>query len=252
MASHNNRIALITGGAGSIGRAISRRFAEMGATVIIADVSETADGWSETLRQEGFLSESLVFDVSDEAAVENAAQEVLGRHGRVDILVNNAGIVLRKAGKKVSALELSSSDWHRVIAVNLTGAFLMSRAFVPTMVKAGWGRVINMSSMGGRVGSRINGMHYSASKAGLIGMSRTLALEVSRTGVTVNVIAPGRIATDMNLSEGTAAEFIDTFIPMGRLGVPDEVAASAVYLASDDAGYVTGSILDVNGGWYMP
>ncbi len=252
MGMHDSRIALVTGGAGSIGRQICRRLAEAGATVIVVDQSDRASAFAAELVAEGFKAEGLVCDVSDEAGVAALAAEVISRHGRVDILVNNAGIVLRKQGQKVPALQLSLDDWSRVIAVNLTGAFLFARAFVPLMMEAGWGRVINMSSMGGRVGSRINGMHYSASKAGLIGMSRTLALEVSRSGVTVNVIAPGRIATEMNTSEGTSDALIDTFIPAGRLGVPTEVAACALYLASEDASYVTGAILDVNGGWYMP
>lgn len=252
MGMHDSRVALVTGGAGSIGRQICRRLAGAGAHVIVVDQSDRAGAFAAELEEAGFRSEGMVCDVSDEAAVDALAASVTERHGKVDILINNAGIVLRKQGRKVPALQLSLDDWNRVLAVNLTGAFLFVRAFVPLMVEAGWGRVINMSSMGGRVGSRINGMHYSASKAGLIGMSRTLALEVSRAGVTVNVIAPGRIATEMNTSEGTSDQLIDTFIPAGRLGGPEEVAACAMYLASDDASYVTGAILDVNGGWYMP
>ncbi|TCT00601.1 SDR family oxidoreductase [Aquabacter spiritensis] len=252
MAMHESRVALVTGGAGSIGRRICRRLAEAGAHVVVVDQSDRARAYAAELTADGLKAEGLVCDVSDEAAVATLAQDVKARHGKVDILVNNAGIVLRKEGTKVPALALSLEDWSRVLAVNLTGAFLFVRAFVPAMTQAGWGRVINMSSMGGRVGSRINGMHYSASKAGLIGMSRTLALEVSRAGVTVNVIAPGRILTDMNQAEGTSDQLIDTFIPAGRLGTPEEVAACAFYLASDEASYVTGAILDINGGWYMP
>jgi len=252
MGMHDSRVALVTGGAGSIGRQICRRFAEAGATVLVVDQSDSAFAFAATLTAEGFRAEGWVCDVADAPGVAALAEAITARHGKVDILVNNAGIVLRKAGKKVPALELSLEDWSRVIAVNLTGAFLFVRAFVPPMVEARWGRVINMSSMGGRVGSRINGMHYSASKAGLIGMSRTLAMEVSRAGVTVNVITPGRIATDMNQAEGTSDALIETFIPAGRLGTPPEVAACALFLASEEASYITGAILDVNGGWYMP
>ena len=190
--------------------------------------------------------------MTDADAIAATAADLRATVGPVEILVNNAGFSLRPDGAKPpSALTLSLADWTTVITGNLTSTFLMCQAFVPDMVERGWGRVVNMSSLCGRMGSRVNGLHYVAAKSGIIGLSRTLALEVGRSGVTVNTIAPGRIATSRNVREGTSAGIVENFIPLNRLGTVEEVADGIAYLASEGASYVTGAVLDVNGGWYM-
>lgn len=173
-------------------------------------------------------------------------------YGFVDVVINNAGFGLRVRGVvQPSSFSISTSDWQKVIDGNMTSAFPMSRAFMPVMIERGWGRVVNMSSLGGRVGSRISGLHYSAAKAGINAMTRTLALEAGQYGVTVNSVAPGRIATPRNVSDGTPDQLISTYIPDKRLGTSEEVADAVAFLASDASGYVTGAVLDVNGGWFM-
>lgn len=253
MPSNNRaRTVLVTGAAGAIGRVVAASFAEAGHLTIMADKSPTIDEAARAIAEKGGRVEALLLDVTDEAAIEAAAADIFARHGVVDILVNNAGFGLRPEGiSQPPALKITLSDWSTVITGNLTSTFLMSRAFVPAMIEKGWGRVINMSSLGGRIGSRVNGMHYSAAKAGIIGLTRTLAVEVARNGITVNVVAPGRIATERNVREGTRPGIIENFIPVGRLGTMEEVADAVMYLASDGASYVTGTVLDVNGGWYM-
>jgi 3-oxoacyl-[acyl-carrier protein] reductase len=246
-----NKVALLTGASGGIGVCAAERLVREGAYVILLDRSPKVSDVADQLAQKGHGAEAIVGDITDVKHMHQVATDSVAKHGRVDILVNNAGIQLRTEGKKTSALDISLDDWRTMLNVNLTGAFILIRELVPGMVSRGWGRVINMSSLGGRIGSRFNGMHYSATKAGLIGMSRTLALEVSRSGVTVNCIAPGRIATEDNKRFGTAQTLIDNYIPAGRLGTPEDVAAAICFLASDDASYITGIALDVNGGFYM-
>jgi 3-oxoacyl-[acyl-carrier protein] reductase len=246
-----NKIALLTGASGGIGVFAAARLAGEGAYVILLDRSPKVREVADRLNSQGHGVEGIVGDISDAEHMHKVATDALAKHGRVDILVNNAGVQLRAEGKKTSALDITLEDFRTMLNVNLTGTFIMTRELVPAMVKQGWGRVINMSSLGGRIGSRFNGMHYSATKAGMIGMSRTLALEVSRYGVTVNCIAPGRIATEDNKRFGTAQALIDNYIPAGRLGTPDDVAGAICFLASDDASYITGTTLDVNGGFYM-
>lgn len=247
------RIALVTGAAGEIGGVTARRLSGEGYGLILVDQSADVINFRDELGggDGAAIVEGHVLDVSDADAVDALCSDLLERHGCIDVLINNAGIQLRANGKKTPALEVSVADFERIIAVNLLGPFLFTRRLAPAMVKKGWGRIINMSSLGGRVASRFNGMHYSASKAGLIGMTRTLALEVSRSGVTANAIAPGRIATEANKRFGTDQAVIDALIPAGRLGTADEVAGVVSFLASDDAAYITGVTIDVNGGFYM-
>lgn len=246
-----DKIALLTGASGGLGTCAAERLASEGAYVILLDRSPKVRDLAHNLARKGYGVEAVVGDITDAEHMHAVSSDAVAKHGRVDILINNAGVQLRAEGKKTSALEISLDDWRTMLNVNLTGAFILIRELVPGMVSRGWGRVINMSSLGGRIGSRFNGMHYSATKAGLIGMSRTLALEVSRSGVTVNCIAPGRIATEDNKRFGTAQALIDNYIPAGRLGTPEDIAAAICFLASDDASYITGATLDVNGGFYM-
>lgn len=247
------RIALITGAAGEIGRVTARRLSSEGYGLVLVDQSaEVAKLKDELSKGDGStVVEDYVLDVSDVEAVDSLCRTLISRHNCIDVLINNAAIQLRAEGKKTPALEISPADFERIVAVNLFGPFLFTRGLAPAMVEKGWGRIINMSSLGGRVASRFNGMHYSATKAGLIGMTRTLALEVSRFGVTANAIAPGRIATEANKRFGTDQSVVDALIPAGRLGTAEDVAGVVSFLASDDAGYITGATIDVNGGFYM-
>jgi 3-oxoacyl-[acyl-carrier protein] reductase len=251
MTKSQARIAVVTGAAGDIGRAIAKRFANDGYRLILVDRMPRVKDVAQELSRPDAAAEHYVVDIAKADEVAAFCKQVLAKHGTIDILVNNAGVTLREEGKKPPAFSITVEDWTTMLAINLTGAFLLIRELVPPMVEKGWGRVINISSLGGRIGSRFNGMHYSASKAGLIGMTKTLAMEVSKSGVTANSIAPGRIATEANKRTGTDPKAIEALIPANRLGTSDEVAAAAAFLASDDAAYITGIALDVNGGFYM-
>ncbi len=251
MSAPKIRTALVTGAAGSLGSAVSEHLAHAGNHVLMLDMAEKVSDLAAALTAKGLAATPVVVDVSREDLLAVALKQIQETHGGVDILVNIAGVSMRKSGQKVPVVDITLEDWNAIIAVNLTSAFLLTQEFVPGMVERKWGRVINMSSVAGRTGSRLNGAHYAATKTGLIGMTRTLALEVARHGVTANVIAPGRIETRINVAEGTDRDFIETYIPAGRLGTPTDVTGAVDYLVSDAASYVTGAILDVNGGWYM-
>jgi 3-oxoacyl-[acyl-carrier protein] reductase len=168
------------------------------------------------------------------------------------VLVNNAGITLKRGKERFPTLETTLADWPRTLDVNLTGTFLMCRECVPLMKGNGWGRVVNISSQAGRSNSRFSGCAYAASKAGMIGFSRILAGEVGVFGITVNCIAPGRIRSDMNAISGEEGnQWYLSQIPAGRIGEPQDVAAAVAYLTSDAASFVTGTVIDVNGGAWM-
>lgn len=251
MKETRRRTALITGAAGEIGRAIATRMAEGGHDLILLDRSEAVSALADTFNRTGTNAAGFVADISSEASVTETMNRLHERFSVIDILVNNAGVTLREAGRKPAALAISIDDWRTMMAINLTGTFLMCRGVAPSMIRNKWGRIINISSLGGRIGSRFNGMHYSASKAGMIGLTRTLAVELGGDGVTANVIAPGRIATEANLRTGTDPRTIENFIPVKRLGTPAEVADAVAFLASEQAAYLTGVTLDVNGGFFM-
>lgn len=251
MGSERRRVALVTGAAGSLGFAASKKLAQAGHHVLMLDIARTLSQRAAELSACGLSVAAVTADLADEESLLPIVREVDASAGGIDILVNIAGISLRREGKKVPAIEIPLDDWNTIMAVNLTSVFLLVREIVPGMVERKWGRVINMSSVGGRTGCRVNGIHYCATKAAIIGLSRTLAVEVARSNVTVNVVAPGRIETAINKAEGTAYEFIEQYIPAGRLGTPEDVAAAIGFLASDGASYMTGAVLDLNGGWFM-
>ncbi len=238
------RSALVTGASGGIGGAIARALHARGATVAI---SGTRPGPLEALA--GDLGERvhvLPCDLSDAEAVEALPKAAAEAMGSVDILVNNAGIT-----RDQLFMRMSDADWDSVLAVNLTSTMRLARGVLRGMMKARWGRIVNISSIVGVTGNP-GQANYAASKAGVIGMSKSLAAEVATRGITVNCVAPGFIATAMTevLSDEQKAR-INTQIPAARMGTPEEIAAAVLYLASDEAGYVTGQTLHVNGGMAM-
>ncbi len=239
----SGRVALVVGGAGGIGAAIARAFSAEGALVVVGDREQAAASVAEAA---GHAAVSL--DVTDQASVEAAVSEVLFRYGRVDVLVNSAGILT-----EAPLIEMSLEQWQETVDVDLTGVFLCCRAVVPQMIKQGGGRVINIASQLGIKGGQ--GLaHYSAAKAGVLGLTKALALEVAEYGVLVNAIAPGPIDTPM--VEGISEQWKvakRAELPLGRFGTPDEVAPTAVLLASDPGGNLyVGQTLGPNSGDVMP
>jgi 3-oxoacyl-[acyl-carrier protein] reductase len=242
------QVALVTGAASGIGAGISVAFASEGADVILADQAEPSAAAGVLAAVRGHQREALYVqaDVSDEDSVAAMAQAALARFGRVDILVNNAGIFTQ------SLLEdMPVADWDRVLAVNLRGTFLCSRALIGQMLERGSGKIINIASQLGQIGGS-EVAHYSASKAGVIGLTKALAREVSHRGVLVNAIAPGPIVTpllDSETEEWRSAKLAE--LPMRRFGLVDEVTPTAVMLASADGSYYAGQTLGPNGGDVM-
>ncbi|RYX92208.1 MAG: SDR family oxidoreductase [Comamonadaceae bacterium] len=246
------RTALVTGAARGIGLAIAERLGADGMRVFLADIDPAVHDAARALRQQGAEAQARMGDIADEAWVRDTVQQILGLGTAIDVLVNNAGISPKTGGVKASVEQMQLHEWNRVMAVNLTGAFLLSREVIPAMRAQRWGRILNISSQGGRTRTRIAGAHYAASKAGLIGFTRTLAGELAPDAITVNSVAPGRVASDMarGATESANQRFL-AGIPLGRVAEPAEIAACVAFLASDEAGYITGATLDVNGGSFM-
>jgi 3-oxoacyl-[acyl-carrier protein] reductase len=247
MSRLEGRIALVTGASQGIGRACALALAQAGATVALVARNEAklAEVAAE-IEAAGGKAAAFALDVASEESIKAGAKAVLERFGKVEILVNNAGIT-----RDGLVLRMKRADWDDVLATNLTGAFLLTQALLSAMLKNRWGRIINISSVVGRTG-QAGQVNYAATKAGLIGMTRSLAREVASRGVTVNAVAPGYIATPMTavLDEKQTAAMMAQ-IPLGRAGTETDVAQAVVYLASEGAGYVTGHVLDVNGGMFM-
>ena len=240
-----DQIALVTGASRGIGRAIALALAQRGAKVIGTATGEAgAAGIREALAPLG--GEGLVLNVNDGAALEAAVDGILKRHGALHILVNNAGIT-----RDGLALRMKDDDWDAVQDTNLKAVFRASRAVMRTMMKQRYGRIVNITSVVGASGNP-GQANYAAAKAGVAGMTRALARELGSRNVTVNCVAPGFIATDMteHLPEAQKAALMAQ-IPLGRLGTPEEIAATVAFLASPEAGYITGAELHVNGGMFM-
>jgi len=240
------RVALITGASRGIGRAIAERFAGQGAIVVAAARGDNARATVDAIAAKGGKAEAVGVDVTDNAALEQLPGNVVDTHGRLDILVSNAGIA-----RDQLLMRMKREDWDAVLATNLTAAFTLAQAAMRPMLRQRAGRIITVSSVVGQMGNA-GQANYAASKAGLIGFSKALAREVASRGITVNVIAPGLVDTDMTraIAEKAHADWAAQ-IPLGRLGTVDDVAAAACYLASDEAAYITGHVLAVNGGMYM-
>jgi 3-oxoacyl-[acyl-carrier protein] reductase len=252
----NRRIAVVTGGAQGLGRAIAERLAQENVFPILADIEEDlVHKAARELRAAGLEASALRVDVADESSVANALAEVDERFGRLDILVNNAGILGLNAGERPLVENMPLALWRRTLDINLTGAFLMSRGAVTLMRRGHWGRIVNMSSRTARTRTGPGNSHYAASKAGMIGFSRVLASEVGADGITVNCVAPSKITTAMTLSVAGAQELFDAHIAeitVGRLGVPADVANAVAFLCSEQASFITGIVVDVTGGSFMP
>jgi 3-oxoacyl-[acyl-carrier protein] reductase len=241
MARLSGKVALITGGARGIGRATAQAFAAEGARVIVADVD--ADAAEATARALGNGAIGLGLDVANAESVKSVVATALSRAERIDVLVNNAGIT-----RDASLLKTSDAAWESVIAVNLSGTFLMTREVAAHMVARGSGAIINASSVVGVYGN-FGQTNYVATKSGVIGMTRVWARELGRKGVRVNAIAPGFIATDMTAKmPEDVLEGMKKKTPLGRLGQPEDVARAYVFLASDDASFINGQVLGVDGG----
>jgi 3-oxoacyl-(acyl-carrier-protein) reductase len=240
--------ALVTGGSRGIGKAIALALAEAGAAVAInyQRSVEAADEVCRAVCKLGVQGNIFQADVSREEEAKVMLEAVSKEFGEIDILVNNAGITRDK-----SFLKMTKLMWDEVLGVNLNGVFYVTRLVLPAMVEAGWGRVINMTSIVGQTGN-FGQANYAVTKGGLIAFTMTLAREVARKGVTVNAIAPGFIETDMTKDMTAAAlSAVTAMTPLGRLGKPEEVAAAALFLASPQASYITGQVIPVNGGMYM-
>jgi 3-oxoacyl-[acyl-carrier protein] reductase len=240
------RIALVTGASRGIGRAIALKLAAQGATVVATARGENAKDTAAAIVAAGGHGEAVGVDVTDSAALERLPGEIIARHGRLDIVVSNAGIT-----RDQLLMRMKRDDWDAVIATNLTAAFTLTQAAMRPMLKQRGGRIIAISSVVGQTGNA-GQANYAASKAGLIGFSKALAREVASRGITVNVIAPGFVGTDMTkaVADKAQADWAAQ-IPLGRLGTVDDIAAAACFLASDEAAYITGHVLAVNGGMYM-
>lgn len=241
------RVAVVTGAAQGIGRACALRLAAAGARVAIVDVIEPKlQAVVEEIRAQGGEALGLKADITAEAEVKASFQQVLESYGKLEILVNNAGIA-----RDQLALRMKRADWQAVLDTNLTGAFLCVQQALPAMLKQRYGRVINITSVVALMGNP-GQANYVAAKAGLIGLTKALAVELAARNITVNAVAPGFIATPMteSLPEKVKQEYM-VRIPVGRMGTAEDVAYAVLFLAADEASYITGHVLSVNGGMYM-
>jgi 3-oxoacyl-[acyl-carrier protein] reductase len=242
----SGRVALVTGGSRGIGRAIALRLARQGAHVVAAARGDNAAGVAEAIRAAGGSGEAVSLDVTVPEEITRTVAGVVEKHGRIDILVNNAGIA-----RDQLLLRLKREDWDAVIATNLTAAYAVTQAVLKPMIRQRGGRIVCIGSVVGQAGNA-GQANYAASKAGLIGFAKSVALEVASRGVTVNVVAPGMIETDMTRAiTERAHEDWSARIPLRRLGTADDIASAVCFLASDEASYITGQVLAVNGGMYL-
>lgn len=249
MAASNlaGRVAVITGASKGLGRQMAQSLAAAGAAVALVARSETLlQGVAADIRNQGGKAEVLAADVTDEAGVSEVARQVAEKLGVCDILINNAGMNNRK-----SIEDFTLAEWNEILAVNLTGPFLLSRAFVPGMKKKRFGRVLNMTSIMSHV-SLPSRTGYSSTKAGLLGFTKSLALELAPFNITVNGISPGPFGTEMNkplMEDPEKNAMFTARIPVGRWGKVEEIGALAVYLCSEEAGFITGTDIVIDGGW---
>jgi 3-oxoacyl-[acyl-carrier protein] reductase len=243
----SSRVALVTGASQGIGRACALRLAKNGATVAAAARNqENLNDLVQEIKAAGGKSAAFVLDVADEDQIKNAVKSVLAQFGKIDILVNNAGIT-----RDQLVMRMKRSDWDSVLNTNLTSAYLCTQQVIGSMLKQRWGRIINITSIFGQMG-QAGQANYAASKAGLIGLTMAIAREIGSRNITCNAVAPGFIETAM--TSGLAEDFKKEalkMIPLARIGTPEDVASAVAFLASEESSYITGHVLNVNGGMLM-
>jgi len=247
MKRFEGRVSIVTGASQGIGEAIARDLAGEGSTVVLVDVQmEKLEAVARTIVEAGGRADPRQVDVADTAAVESVVVAAAAAHGRIDHLVNNAGIT-----RDGLLMRMKEEDWDAVLRVNLKGTFNFSKAVIRPMIAAKYGRIVNIASVAGLMGNA-GQANYAASKAGVIAFARSLAREVAARGITVNAVAPGFIATAMTdvLPEAVKAAYLE-IIPMKKFGLPKDVASAVKFLLSEDAAYITGQVVSVNGGMYM-
>ncbi len=238
-----NKVAIVTGAAQGIGRAIAEKLAGAGAKVYILDYNaEVAEQTASAMREKGWQCIAKQCDISDVPKTQALAREIIAQEDKIDILVNNAGITQNKG-----VLELTEADWDRVMSVNLRGPFFLTQVIFESMMQHKDGTIINIASLSAERGGKYAGINYSSSKGGVVAMTKSLALVGGDYGIRVNAIAPGLIETAM----AGQLNFSTDAIPLGRLGKPEEVGDAALFLASDQASYISGTIIDLNGGEFM-
>jgi len=242
MLQFNGQVALVTGAAQGIGKEIADRIEDLGGLTVRADFRE----WDDELTKLGPNSYGIRLNVTDPVQIKNAVGKITTEFGNIDILVNNAGIT-----RDGLLIRMKDEDWRMVLSTNLDGVFYMSREVVPLMMKKRYGRIVNISSVVGQMGNP-GQANYVSSKSGVIGLTKSLAREVASRGITVNAVAPGYIATKMTEEMNKKAKNqLENMIPLGRIGTPEDIANGVCFLASKEAGYITGQVLGINGGMYM-
>ena len=243
------KVAIVTGAGQGMGYAVAHRLAAAGASLVVNDVNAAAaERTAESLQEAGHAASAVPGDVASSQDVDCIVEATLDRYGSIHILINNAGVL-----RPTAVIDIEETEWDLVVNVNLKGTYLCSRAVLPAMRAAGWGRIVNFSSTAGKNVSTVGGAHYTAAKAGVLGFTRHLAKEAAPYGITVNAVCPGLIDTEMvraTISDEQTSAYAASF-PIARLGAPEEVAELVVFLASDRAAYITGASLDINGGDLM-